>query len=83
MSCRPVLSLTVVQQAEKKSAIHPTEGTVNKLKEMGIPVVPHQARQITWSDYTNFDYIIGMDSANIRNLHRMLRGDPDKKYPNY
>ena len=46
---------------------------------MFIPVVPHQARQITWSDYTNFDYINGMDSANIRNLHRMLRGDPDKK----
>ena len=57
----------------------PHRGTVNKLREMGIPVVPHQARQITWSDYTNFDYIIGMDSANIRNLHRMLRGDPDKK----
>lgn len=57
----------------------PHRGTVNKLREMGIPVVPHQARQITWSDYTNFDYIIGMDSANIRNLHRMLKGDPDKK----
>lgn len=42
----------------------PHGGTVNKLKEMGIPVIPHKARQITWSDYTNFDYIIGMDSAN-------------------
>ena len=71
------LSLTVVQQAEKKSAIPLTEEL--SIREMGIPVVPHQARQITWSDYTNFDYIIGMDSANIRNLHRMLRGDPDKK----
>ena len=61
----------------------PHRGTVNKLREMGIPVVPHQARQITWSDYTNFDYIIGMDSANIRNLHRMLREIRIKKYPNY
>ena len=25
----------------------PHRGTVNKLREMGIPVVPHQARQIT------------------------------------
>ena len=24
----------------------PHRGTVNKLKEMGIPVVPHQARQV-------------------------------------
>ena len=57
----------------------PHRGTVNKLREMGIPVVPHQARQITWSDYTNFDYIIGMDSANIRNLNRMLKNDPEGK----
>ena len=26
-----------------------------------------------------FDYIIGMDSANIRNLNRMLKGDPEGK----
>ena len=57
----------------------PHRGTVNKLKEMGIPVDPHQARQITWSDYTNYDNIIGMDSAFIRILHRMLKGDPDIK----
>ena len=57
----------------------PHRGTVNKLKEAGIPLVPHRAKQITWTDYINSDYIIGMDSANIRNLHRMLKGDPDKK----
>jgi len=30
-------------------------------------------------DYNNFDYIIGMDSANIRNLNRMLKNDPEGK----
>ena len=30
-------------------------------------------------DYDNFDYFIGMDGANIRNMHRILMGDPDKK----
>ena len=31
------------------------------------------------ADYADADYIIGMDSANIRNLNRMLKGDPDGK----
>lgn len=54
-------------------------GKVNKLREVGIPLVPHRAKQITLADYDNFDYIIGMDTANIRNLNRMLKGDPEGK----
>ena len=57
----------------------PHRGTVNKLREVGIPLVPHRARQITLRDYDNFDYIIGMDTANMRNLNRMLNGDPEGK----
>ena len=57
----------------------PHRGTVNKLREVGIPLVPHRAKQITWTDYINSDYIIGMDSANIRNLNRMLKNDPEGK----
>ena len=54
-------------------------GTRRKLAEMGVPCGDHRARQVTWEDYRNFDLIIGMDSANIRNLHRMLKGDPEGK----
>ena len=57
----------------------PHRGTVNKLREVGITLVPHRAKQITWVDYNNFDYIIGMDSANIRNFNRMLKNDPEGK----
>ncbi len=57
----------------------PHRGTVKKLNEAGIPVVPHKAKQITWSDYGKFDYIIGMDEWNMRNLNRMLKGDPEGK----
>jgi len=57
----------------------PHRGTVQKLKQVGIPLVPHRAKQITQSDYDKFDYIIGMDTANIRNLNRMLGGDPKGK----
>lgn len=57
----------------------PHIGTVNKLKEMGIPLIPHRAKQITLKDYDEFDYIIGMDEANMRNLNRILKGDPENK----
>ena len=57
----------------------PHRGTVNKLREVGIPLVPHRAKQISLADYDKFDYIIGMDTANIRNLNRMLKGDPEGK----
>ena len=57
----------------------PHRGTVRKMQEVGIPVLPHRAMQITWNDYNNFDYIIGMDTWNMRNLNRMLKGDPDGK----
>ena len=49
------------------------------LQQHGVPCGAHRARQVTWADYEKFDYIIGMDSANIRNLNRMLKGDPEGK----
>lgn len=57
----------------------PHRGTVKKMSEVGIPVIPHKATQITWSDYNRFDYIIGMDTWNMKNLNRMLKGDPEGK----
>lgn len=57
----------------------PHRGTVRKLQEEGIPLVPHRARQITLRDYEDFDYIIGMDQWNMQNLNRMLAGDPKGK----
>ncbi len=57
----------------------PHRGTVKKLKEMGIPILPHRATQITWKDYLSSDYIIGMDTWNMRNLNRMLKKDPEGK----
>ena len=58
----------------------PHYGTVSKLKAEGIPLVPHRARQMTRRDYDEFDYIIGMDSANIRNMGRIAGGDPEGKF---
>ena len=57
----------------------PHYGTVQKLREVGIPVVPHRARQMTQADYDNYDYLIGMDSYNVSNMTRIAGGDPDNK----
>ena len=57
----------------------PHYGTVNKLRQVGIPVVPHRARQMTKADYTYFDYLIGMDTANIRNMLRIVGNDSESK----
>ncbi len=57
----------------------PHHGTVQKLKQEGIQLVPHRARQMTKKDYETFDLLIGMDSANIRNMNRICGGDPDGK----
>lgn len=54
-------------------------GTRRKLEEQGIYCGDHRARQITKEDYEVYDYLIGMDEANIRNMHRMLGADLDKK----
>ena len=51
----------------------PHYGTVNKLRQEGIPLVPHRARQMTKQDYRDFDYLIGMDDANVRNMERIPR----------
>lgn len=54
-------------------------GTRKKLEEQGIYCGDHRARQITKADYEEYDYLIGMDEANIRNMHRMLGADSDEK----
>lgn len=47
-------------------------GTVNKLKELNIPVVPHRAVQMRKEDLDYYDYIIAMDDNNMRNIERII-----------
>ena len=46
-----------------------------KLAEHGVPCGGHAARQLTGGDYAEYDLLIGMDSANLRNMHRICGGD--------
>lgn len=50
-------------------------GTAAVLRRLGIDYSAHRARQMTRSDCDKYDLIIGMDSANIRNIHRIAGTD--------
>ena len=50
-----------------------------KLAEHGIGCAGHAARQLTAADYGRWDYLVGMDGANLRNMRRICGGDPEGK----
>ncbi|MBR2289297.1 MAG: low molecular weight phosphotyrosine protein phosphatase [Clostridia bacterium] len=54
-------------------------GTRKKLEEMGISYTDHRARRITPEDYEKFDYIIGMEESNIKNIKRIVGEDREDK----
>ncbi len=57
----------------------PHSGVVRKLREEGVPLIPHNAVLMTRQDYRHYDYLIGMDRENIRDMNRISGGDPDGK----
>ena len=50
-----------------------------KLAELGISCAGKTARQMRSQDYARYDYLIGMDTWNIRNMLRICGGDPQGK----
>lgn len=50
-----------------------------KLAEHGISCAGKTARRILSEDYNKYDFIIGMDHNNIKNMHRAFGGDPNNK----
>ena len=54
-------------------------GTREILKEQGVPFTEHISRQMTKEDYEKFDYILGMEEKNIRNILRIIGQDRDNK----
>ena len=75
--CAFEIASAAVSREELGNPVYPP--AQRKLLEHGIRCDGHAARQMTRADYDKFDYIIGMDTANIRNLNRMLKNDPDGK----
>lgn len=71
------------EQFEISSAATSTEEIGNpvypparrKLAEHGIDCSGKTARQLKNNDYEKYDLLIGMDSANLRNMYRICGGD--------
>lgn len=54
-------------------------GTRSKLAQVGISTSGKYAVQMKRSDYQEYDYIIGMDSWNYRNMLRIAGKDKEEK----
>ncbi len=83
----------LVKKAGLENEFH-IESAATSTEEIGNPVYPparreldkhglgcagHAARQLRREDYGEFDLLVGMDQANIRNMRRICGGDPEGK----
>lgn len=50
-----------------------------ELAKHGISCSGKRAVQLKKNDYGKYDYLLGMDSWNMRNMMRILRSDPEGK----
>ena len=71
------INSAATSREELGSGIH--YGTRRKLQQENIPCGDHHAVQVTKADYDKYDYLIVMDSHNIRNLMRIIGEDPENK----
>jgi len=86
-----VLKLDIADQFEIASAATSTEEIWNgignpvyppakkELAKHGISCEGKRAVQLKKSDYDEYDFLIGMDQMNIRNMLRITNGDPEHK----
>lgn len=72
------IASAAVSREELGNPVYPP--AKRKLLEHGIRCDGHAARQMTRADYDKFDYIIGMDSSNLRGMQRICGGDPEHKF---
>lgn len=71
------IASSATSREEIGNPVHP--GTRKKLKELGISTAGKYAVQLKKKDYQEYDYLIGMDEWNIRNILRIVGSDPQGK----
>ena len=54
-------------------------GTLRMLQEKNIPYTNHRARQITLQDYSDYDYLVGMDEENLYYMQKKWHNDFENK----
>lgn len=71
-----IIESAATSSEEEGNPVH--FGTKKILSSLGIDCSRKRARQVRIEDYEHFDYIIGMDEYNIRNLKKVFK-DKDNK----
>ncbi len=71
------IASSATSREELGHPVHP--GTQRKLAQVGISTAGKYAMQITKADYDRYDYLLAMDSSNLRNLSRLFPKDPENK----
>lgn len=72
-----VIASAATSAEEIGNPVH--RGTVKKLAEHGISCAGKHAVQLTRRDYQSYDYLLGMERANLRSMARILGTDDPKK----
>lgn len=72
-----LISSAATSAEEQGNGMH--YGTRRVLTDKGIPFTQHYARRLTEEDYDKYDYIIGMDRNNIRDMTDFFGGDSKNK----
>lgn len=71
------IAFATTSTEEIGNGVYPPVRTL--LAQHGIDCSGKTARQMRNSDYHTYDLLIGMDSANYRNMNRICGGDPEGK----
>ncbi len=77
LSDRFTISSKATSTEELGNPIYPPAKA--ELNRNGIRLEPHYASQVTRGDYNIYDYIIVMDSNNMRNIMRIMGTNPSGK----
>ena len=54
-------------------------GSKDKLDEKGVAYTKHKAKQMKKEDYEKYDYIIAMETSNIKGIMRIIGEDKKNK----
>ena len=72
-----LIKSSATSNEEEGNPVH--YGTARVLDKYGIDYSKKRAVKLTAKDYGEFDYFIGMEYANMRNMERIFNGDPEGK----
>lgn len=67
-----------VSAEELGNPIYPP--AARKLREKGVEILPHRARQMTRADHERFDLVVFMERYNLSGLRRITGGHEDRLF---